>query len=170
MIKQLINAVSQFLQMCRNIRIKFLSWAYMYTILKFVGKHVIQTNPQERERDISVSVCVFIVCACACVCVCMRACVSVCVCMGAYFPWMLFKESPTNHFVLGRHHLNGFIPWHSKPSYCVAKEKYWLNSCIPLTQWRQLMCFAWQKYKLNGCVPLTQWGQLMCCQGEIQIE
>ena len=25
-IKQLINAVSQFLQICRNIRIKFLSW------------------------------------------------------------------------------------------------------------------------------------------------
>ena len=29
----MINAVSQFLQMCRNIRIKFLSWAYMYTTL-----------------------------------------------------------------------------------------------------------------------------------------
>ena len=28
-IKQLINAVSQFLLMCRNIRIKFLSWAYI---------------------------------------------------------------------------------------------------------------------------------------------
>ena len=34
-IKQLINAVSQFLQMCRNIRMKFLSWAYMYTTLTF---------------------------------------------------------------------------------------------------------------------------------------
>ena len=30
----MINAVSQFLQMCRNIRIKFLSWAYMYTTLR----------------------------------------------------------------------------------------------------------------------------------------
>ena len=27
----MINAVSQFLQMCRNIRIKFLLWVYMYT-------------------------------------------------------------------------------------------------------------------------------------------
>ena len=30
-IKQLINTVSRFLQTCRNIRIKFLSWVYMYT-------------------------------------------------------------------------------------------------------------------------------------------
>ena len=43
-IKQLINAVSQFLQMCRNIRIEFISWTYMYTTLKFLGKRVIQTN------------------------------------------------------------------------------------------------------------------------------
>ena len=89
MIKQLINAVSQFLQMCRNIRIKFLSWAYMYTILKFVGKHVIQTNPQERERerDQCVSVCVH--CMCLCMCVCMHACVRECVCV-----WMhIFHES-----------------------------------------------------------------------------
>ena len=47
-IKQLINTVShsesQFLQMCRNIRIKFLSWAYMYTTFRFLGKHMIQTN------------------------------------------------------------------------------------------------------------------------------
>ena len=42
--KQLINAVLQFLQMCRNI-IKFLSWAYMYVTLRFLGKRVIQTNP-----------------------------------------------------------------------------------------------------------------------------
>ena len=59
MIKQLlIKAISQFLQMCRNIRIKFLSWAYMYTILSFLGQLVIQTNPskfderlEERDRD-----------------------------------------------------------------------------------------------------------------------
>ena len=31
----MINAVSQFLQMCRNIRITFLSCAYMYITLKF---------------------------------------------------------------------------------------------------------------------------------------
>ena len=50
-IKQLINAVSQFLQMCRNIRIKFLSWAYMYTTLNyFLGKRVIHTNPSKFEE------------------------------------------------------------------------------------------------------------------------
>ena len=49
--KQLINAVSQFLQMCRNTRIKFLSWAYMYTTLRSLGKRVIQTNQRERERE-----------------------------------------------------------------------------------------------------------------------
>ena len=52
----MINAVSQFLQMSRNIRIKFLSCAYMYTTLTFLGKRVIQTNPSkltkgERERE-----------------------------------------------------------------------------------------------------------------------
>ena len=46
-IKQLINAVSQFLQMCRNIIIKFLSWAYMYITLSILGKRVIQTNPSK---------------------------------------------------------------------------------------------------------------------------
>ena len=49
-IKQLINAVSQFLQMCRNIRIKFLSWAYMYRTLKFLGKRVIQANPSKFDE------------------------------------------------------------------------------------------------------------------------
>ena len=49
-IKQLINAVSQFLQMCRNTKIKFLSWAYMYTTLKFLGKRVIQTNPSKFDE------------------------------------------------------------------------------------------------------------------------
>ena len=33
--------------MRRNITIKFLSWAYMYTALKFLGKRVIQTNPSK---------------------------------------------------------------------------------------------------------------------------
>ena len=47
----MINAVSQFLYMCRNIRIKFISWAYMYTTLTFLGKRVIQTNPSERDRQ-----------------------------------------------------------------------------------------------------------------------
>ena len=41
----MINAVSQFLQMCRNIIIKFLSWAYMYITLSILGKRVIQKNP-----------------------------------------------------------------------------------------------------------------------------
>ena len=45
-IKQLINAVSHFLQLCRNIRIKFLSWAYMYTTLE----RVIQTNPSKLDE------------------------------------------------------------------------------------------------------------------------
>ena len=49
-IKQLINAVSQFLQMCRKIRINFLLWAYMYTTLKFVGKSLIQTNPSKSDK------------------------------------------------------------------------------------------------------------------------
>ena len=31
--------------MCTNVGIKFLSWTYMYTTIKFLGKHVIQTNP-----------------------------------------------------------------------------------------------------------------------------
>ena len=46
----MINAVSHFLQMCRNIGIKFLSWAYMYTTLKFLGKLVIQTNPSKFDE------------------------------------------------------------------------------------------------------------------------
>ena len=50
MIKQLINAVSQFLQLCKNIRIKFLSWAYMYTTLTCLGKRVIQTNPSKFDE------------------------------------------------------------------------------------------------------------------------
>ena len=49
-IKQLINAVSQFLQICRNIRIKFLSWAYMYTTLNFLGKRIIQTNTSKFDE------------------------------------------------------------------------------------------------------------------------
>ena len=35
--------------MCRNIRIKFLSWAYMSTTLRFLGKRRIQTNPSKRR-------------------------------------------------------------------------------------------------------------------------
>ena len=35
---------------CRNISIKFLPWAYMYTTLNFVGKRVIQTNPSELDE------------------------------------------------------------------------------------------------------------------------
>ena len=46
----MIIAVSQFLQMCRNIRIKFLSWAYMYTTVTFLGKRVIQTNPSKFDE------------------------------------------------------------------------------------------------------------------------
>ena len=33
--------------MCRNIGNKFLSWTYMYTTLKHLGKRVIQTNPSK---------------------------------------------------------------------------------------------------------------------------
>ena len=47
----MINAVSQLLQMCRNIRVKFISWVYMYTTLKCLGKRVIQTNPTDRQTD-----------------------------------------------------------------------------------------------------------------------
>ena len=55
----MINAVSQFLQLCRSIGIKFLLWTCSYTTIKFLGKHVIQTNPSkfdkrlfsERERE-----------------------------------------------------------------------------------------------------------------------
>ena len=36
--------------MCRNIRIKFLSWTYMYTTIKNLGKHVIQTNPSKFDE------------------------------------------------------------------------------------------------------------------------
>ena len=50
MIKQLINAVSQFLQMRRNITIKFIPWAYMYTTLKCSGKGEIQTNPSKFDE------------------------------------------------------------------------------------------------------------------------
>ena len=38
------------LQMCRNIRIKFLSCAYMYPTLKCLGKRVIQTNPSKFDE------------------------------------------------------------------------------------------------------------------------
>ena len=41
-IKQLLNAVSQFLQMRRN---------FSYATLTFLGKRVIQTNPSERDRQ-----------------------------------------------------------------------------------------------------------------------
>ena len=58
MIKQLlINAISQFLQMCRNIRIKFLSRAYMYTTLKYLGKCVIQTNPSKFDESLFSDIC-----------------------------------------------------------------------------------------------------------------
>ena len=33
--------------MCRNIIIKFISWAYMYTTLTFLGK----SGERERERN-----------------------------------------------------------------------------------------------------------------------
>ena len=46
----MINAVLQFLQMCRNIRIKFLSWVSMYTTLTFLGTRVIQTNPSKFDK------------------------------------------------------------------------------------------------------------------------
>ena len=49
----MINAVSQFLQKCWNIRIKFLSWAYMFTTHHFkffLGKRVIQTD-RETDRE-----------------------------------------------------------------------------------------------------------------------
>ena len=36
--------------MCRHIRIKFLSWEYMYTTLKLLGKRVIQTNPSKSDE------------------------------------------------------------------------------------------------------------------------
>ena len=36
--------------MGRNIGIKFLSWTYMYTTIKFLGKHVIQTNPSKFDE------------------------------------------------------------------------------------------------------------------------
>ena len=36
--------------MCRNIGIKFLSWIYMYTTNKFLGKHAIQTNPSKFDE------------------------------------------------------------------------------------------------------------------------
>ena len=36
--------------MCRNIRIKFISWAYMYTTLTVLGKRVIQTNPSKFDE------------------------------------------------------------------------------------------------------------------------
>ena len=49
-IKQLISAVSQFLRTCRNIRIKLLSWVYMYTTLTFLGKRVIQTNQSKFDK------------------------------------------------------------------------------------------------------------------------
>ena len=38
------------IQMCRNIRIKFLSCAYMDTTLTFLGKCVIQTNPSKFDE------------------------------------------------------------------------------------------------------------------------
>ena len=40
----MINAVSQFLQMCRNIQNKFLSWAYRQTETEREGK-------REREKE-----------------------------------------------------------------------------------------------------------------------
>ena len=39
----MIKAVSQFLQMCRNIRIKFIS-------CNFLGKRLIQTNPSKFDK------------------------------------------------------------------------------------------------------------------------
>ena len=38
------------LQMCRNIRIKFVSWAYMSTTLRYLSKRVIQTNPSKFDE------------------------------------------------------------------------------------------------------------------------
>ena len=46
--KKLINAVyTQFLLMCRNIGMKFLSGTCMHTTLKCLGERVIQTNPSK---------------------------------------------------------------------------------------------------------------------------
>ena len=53
-IKQLIKVVSQFLQMCRNIIIKFISWAYMYMIEIIRRKPGRETQPDsqtDRDRD-----------------------------------------------------------------------------------------------------------------------
>ena len=36
--------------MCTNIRIKFLSWACMYSTLQVFGKRVIQANPSEFDE------------------------------------------------------------------------------------------------------------------------
>ena len=36
--------------MCRNIGIKLLSWTYMYTPIRVLGKHVIQTNPSKFDK------------------------------------------------------------------------------------------------------------------------
>ena len=36
--------------MCRNFGTKFLSWAYMYTTIKVLGKHAIQTNPSKFDE------------------------------------------------------------------------------------------------------------------------
>ena len=58
--KQLINAVSQFLQTCRNLGIKFLSWAYMYTTLRFLGKCVIQTNPSKFDERLFSNIYIFV--------------------------------------------------------------------------------------------------------------
>ena len=46
--KQLINAVSQSsYKRAETSEKTFLSWSYMYTTIKFLGKPVIQTNPSK---------------------------------------------------------------------------------------------------------------------------
>ena len=53
MIKQFINAVSQFLQMCRSIRIKFLSRAYMTVYNTEIFRQTCdQTNPSKFEEKV----------------------------------------------------------------------------------------------------------------------
>ena len=47
----MINAVSQFLQTCRNIRIKFLSWAYIYTTLHFFRQTCDSNKEIDRETE-----------------------------------------------------------------------------------------------------------------------
>ena len=48
--KQLINAVSQSSNKRADIGNKFLSWTYMYTSIKLLGKRMIQANPSKFDE------------------------------------------------------------------------------------------------------------------------